>query len=122
MGWTTKWSGAWPCLCFGEWSLFKPDGTEIDPKTIPFNDYVYEDGEWWSDPTPAYTEGEYETWYFGEDYLEEWETYKDGYCCDIWIEKNREWLESIADPSEFEDIYKAFQENDFRNNSCGGCV
>ena len=41
----TEWTGCWPCLCAGEWRLYK-DGDILDVD-IPFQE------------SPAYTFGEY---------------------------------------------------------------
>lgn len=104
--WATKWTGTFPNLCTGRWYLYK-DGREV---MNPFLD------------GPAETFGEYERWRFDENFNEYWEKYEDGLQAPEWIKKYRKWLELIADEDEFLDIFLAFQRNDFRELSCGGCI
>ena len=105
---TTEWTGHWPCLCFGDWKLYK-DGELLLDADIPFQ------GE------PAYTFGEYRGWHF-VNHSEEWYYYEDGLSCGEWITQHRDWLSSFAPEEDFEKIYSAFQANDWRYNSCMGCV
>lgn len=106
-----KWSGSYPCLCNGEWTLFI-DGKDVSDK-IP-KDYRNE---------PMNTNGVYSSWRFGNDWEEEWDNYEDGLKCEDWIKENKEWLDRITtDKCEQEDIYYAFQLNDWRYESCGGCI
>lgn len=105
--WIAKWSGEYPNLCCGEWTLYK-DGEPI--KDIPFKE------------ASAYTYGMYRGWSFDEDMNEYFYAYVDGMGADDWIENYREWLEAIADESEFNAIYDAFAEEDWRSGSCGGCI
>jgi len=105
-----KWSGAYPCLCFGEWTLIV-DGKDVSDK-IP--DYLRKE--------TMSTYGNYDSWHF-EDWLEVFESYNDGLDCEEWIEKNDEWLNEITtDYSVKEQIFLAIQKEDFRPNSCGGCI
>lgn len=104
---TTEWTGNWPCLCSGDWKLYK-DGKLLDVD-IPFQ------GE------PAYTFGEYRTWYF-VNWSEEWDYYEDGLSCGEWTRQHKDWLSSFAPEEDFDKIYWAFQANDWRYNSCMGCV
>lgn len=105
--WAAEWSGCWPNLCSGYWTLYKND-KKVNVK-IPFEEDC------------ADTFGEYMSWHF-EDWEEVFEPYGDGLHCDAWIVKNENWLKTIADENEFEDIYAAFQAEDFRPGSCGGCI
>ena len=105
--WRAEWSGGYPTLCHGEWTLLK-DSQPID--NIPFQ------GQ------PAYTFGEFEQWSFDENWHEVFESYEDGMSEESWIEHHRSWLERIAEEQDFPKIYKAFAENDFRTSSCGGCI
>lgn len=106
-----KWSGSCPCLCNGEWTLFI-DGKDVSDK-IP-KDYRNE---------PMNTNGVYSSWRFGNDWEVEWHNYEDGLKCEDWIKENKEWLDRITtDKCEQEDIYYAFQLNDWRYESCGGCI
>lgn len=68
------------------------------------------------------TEGIYQSWHF-EDWEDVWESYKDGLECDDWIKKNDYWISKIADCcDEKVSLFKAFQAQDFRTCSCGGCT
>ena len=108
-GWYASWSGSYPCLCFGEWTLYH-NGEEIDVE-IPFQN------------EPADTFGEYIEWYFDEDYIENEKYYEDGLDEEEWIKENIEYLKQVTDDNkQYEYIYKAFQENDWRYGSCMGCV
>ena len=78
-----KWSGSYPCLCSGEWTLFI-DGKDLSDK-IP-KDLINE---------PMYTNGVYSSWRFGSDWEEEWDNYEDGLECEDWIKENKEWLDEI---------------------------
>ena len=105
-----KWSGGYPNLCSGEWTLFI-DGKDMSDK-IP-KDLRNE---------PMNTYGHYNLWH-----LAYWEvvknSYVDGFECEDWIKENKEWLDNITtDKCEQEDIYYAFQLNDWRHGSCGGCI
>lgn len=103
-----EWTGAWPCLCSGQWILFV-DGVDMSD-TIPFQ------GE------PAGTFGEYASWHFDEDYLEVWDSYKSGRGCDEWCKEYAEWLGSIAPSEDWPIVFAAFSEYDWRHGECGGCI
>lgn len=106
-----EWSGAYPCLCCGEWSLF------INGKN--FTKYIPSEKR----NNPMDTFNTYQTWYFDEDYMEIFEDYEDGLTCEEWIEENKDWLNKITTNSdELKTIYEAFKEQDFRTGSCGGCI
>ena len=108
-GWYASWSGSYPCLCHGEWTLYH-NGEEIYVE-IPFQN------------EPADTFGEYIEWYFDEDYIENEKYYEDGLDEEEWIKENIEYLKQVTDDNkQYEYIYKAFQENDWRYGSCMGCV
>lgn len=115
----TEWTGRYPTLCSGIWHLYR-DGEEINVKDIPFN-YDDCDPEWFH-ARPAETFGTYSLIYFGRDFEERYEEYADGLSVEEWIEKYRDWLETIAEEADFSKVYAAFQENDFRHTSCGGCL
>lgn len=105
-----KWSGSYPCLCFGEWTL-KVNGKDVSKK-IP------EDLR----NSSMNTYGTYQSWHF-ENWLEVFEDYTDGLECEEWIEANKEWLDNIStDISIQKEIFYAISENDFRSGSCGGCI
>jgi hypothetical protein len=106
-----KWSGRYPNLCRGEWTLLI-DGKNVSDK-IP-KDLRNE---------PMNTKDIYSSWRFGIDWEVKCDNYQDGLKCEDWIKENKEWLDRITtDKCEQEDIYYAFQLNDWRYGSCGGCI
>lgn len=106
-----EWSGEWPCLCYGTWTLIVNDEDVSDK--IP--------DELRSSPMGTY--GEYQSWHFDENWSEVFDSYIDGLQCDEWIEKNKDWLDKIStDHSLQTQIYSAISEADFRTGSCGGCI
>ena len=105
------WSGGYPALCFGEWTL-EIDGENVSDK-IPA-DLIN---------SPMNTAGTYSSWHFGDDWIEEFEDYKDGLEVDDWINENNYWLDNITkDYALKERIFYAIQKQDFRPGSCGGCI
>lgn len=103
----TEWTGRYPNLCYGEWTLFinnKPCEVEI-----PFQG------------NPADTFGTYSEWWF-ENWNEVFGDYEDGMYCEKWCEKYKDYLAKVAPESDWPDVYEAFQENDWRHGSCGGCI
>ena len=107
--WRTEWSGKFPCLCNGRWTLYR-DEVELKDTNIPFQ------GD------PADTRGMYEIWDFDDNWTEFSTFYEDGLTFEEWAVKYGDWLSSLADETDYYEIYEAFQENDFRLGSCGGCV
>lgn len=105
---TAEWSGCYPCLCSGEWTLFK-NGEKVSVE-IPFK------------KSPANTFGVYSEWYFNEHYCEEFEDYEDGLACDAWCNEYRDYLKKVAPKSDWPLIFAAFQAKDWRHNMCGGCI
>lgn len=106
--WKAEWSGGFPNLCSGTWTLYK-DGEEMATK-IPFQH------------DEAGTYGEHWRWSFGPDWSEEWESYKDGANPDEWCHEHAGWLATLAPESEWNAIYEAFKEEDWRHGECGGCI
>lgn len=106
-----KWSGKWPCLCHGKWTLII-DGVDVSnniPKELK--------------DSPMNTYGVYKHWYFSKDWDDIWGHYEDGMFYDEWIEANLEWLKTITeDKTVMEQIYDAINAEDFRVGSCGGCI
>ena len=103
----TRWSGEYPVLCYGHWTI------KIDNE-----DYSHLIPEAKKN-THMNTYGIYINNYFGDDFEEKTDEYTDGLMADQWIQEN-EWVEELpADPYE---IFKAFQENDWRYGECGGCL
>lgn len=106
-----KWSGKWPCLCHGKWTLIV-DGVDVSDK-IPKE---LKDSSMW-------TYGVYKSWHFDDSWNVIWESYKEGHECDIWIKNNIKWLKTITEDREvMEQIYNAINAEDFRYGSCGGCI
>lgn len=108
----------WACgewsLCIGEWDKFNIDGKSY-LKFIP--EHLRE--------SDMNTYGTYSRWYFGgvSGWEEEWEQYEDGLECPEWITENDYWLSKITDDYKLkEEIFAAFQAQDFRRGSCGGCI
>ena len=105
-----KWSGSYPCLCYGKWTLIV-DGKDVSG-LIPEELREYD----------MNTYGEYYSWHF-ENWIEVFESYEDGLVCDEWIEKNKYWLDTITEDINVQkEIYDAISEQDFRHGSCGGCI
>lgn len=105
-----KWSGKWPCLCHGEWTLII-DGIDVSDK-VPEE---LRDGS-------MNTYGDYKRWRF-TNWDVKWSSYTNGLECDEWIETNLEWLKTITeDKTVMEQIYDAINAEDFRAGSCGGCI
>lgn len=106
--WKAEWTGGYPCLCCGEWILYK-NNEKVDTN-IPFQN------------NPADTYIEYDTWHF-EEWIETWESQEDGLDSEDWIHTYKDWLDSLVDNNDdYYLIYNAFQENDFRVGGCGGCI
>ena len=107
-----RWSGEYPCLCRGEWTL-KVNGKNVSDK-IP--DEIRKN-------SPMNTYGYYEEWNFDENWQVIYEGYHDGLNEEEWIEENDYWLSSITDNMKVkEEIYEAVQSEDFRQGTCGGCI
>ena len=105
------WSGAYPCLCSGQWTL-KVNGEDMSDK-IP--EYLR--------TSDMNTDGTYQRWWFDEDYNVEYEDYQSGLDCEEWIESNKEWLDTITTDHETQrEIYYEISAEDFRGGSCGGCI
>ncbi len=106
-----RWSGSYPMLCFGHWTLLI-DGEDVSEK-IP-EDLRDESMN---------TFGTYQSWHFNDENMEEFDSYEDGMYCEEWIEENDYWLKNITDDYKVkEKIYYAFNAEDFRSRSCGGCI
>lgn len=104
---SVEWSGAWPNLCSGEWTC-RINGRKVK---VPFQ------------REPADTRGTYQTWHFSNGWDVVWEDYKDGMDCKEWCEMWKDWLDKLGlSEEEREQVYEAFQEKDWRHNSCGGCI
>lgn len=105
-----EWTGSYPSLCFGVWRLYidGKDKSDLIPEKLRRH--------------PMDTAGMYQTWYL-EDWEVVFENYEDGLECDDWIKENDFWISKIADCyDEKVALFKAFQDQDFRTGSCGGCI
>lgn len=107
---TTEWTGEFPVLCHGEWKLYK---NEEDISYLIPEDLKY-------DCMDCY--GEYEEWEFDDEGQEHWNTYVDGYSETRWIKENKYWIKDIGPETDYPSIFKAFQKQDWRAGSCGGCI
>ena len=101
-----NWSGEWPHLCCGKWTLVV-DGKDVsdkipeDLRSSPMNTY----GSWHFDCGQA-----------------EPVSYNDGLMCEEWIKENKEWLNKISgDSGTQREIFETISKHDFREGSCGGC-
>lgn len=106
----TEWTGSYPSLCRGVWKLYvdRKDKSDLIPKALQ--------------RSPMYTAGVYKTWRL-ENWKDVWEGYEDGLECDDWIKENDSWINKITDCYEEKvALFKAFQIQDFRQYSCGGCI
>lgn len=105
-----RWSGSYPCLCFGKWTLIVngKDVSDLIPEELRESEMN--------------TYGTYQSWHF-EDWLEVFESYTDGLMCDEWIEENKYWLNTITNDNDIHvKIFEAINAEDFRAGSCGGCI
>ena len=106
---TAEWTGRWPNLCSGEWII------TIDGEKVDLPDEVR--------TSPMGTYGTYNTWTFGENWSVEWSTYEDGLDFEPWLQENRSWVSKLnLSDTEERDLYDAISEEDWRHNSCGGCI
>lgn len=63
---------------------------------------------------PMYTDGQYNSWYFDENYCEQFETYRDGFDYEDWCKENESWIHLICDSKDYKALYNAFNEHDWR--------
>lgn len=120
-----EWTGSYPAYCHGEWivTLTDEDGNET---TLPLGDRASGYG------SDMGTLGTYQTWHF-EDWHEVFEEYQNGLEYELWkdVDENREMVlgamfyagVNSEDYDQFAyDFYNAVQAQDWRHNSCGGCI
>ena len=101
------WTGTYPNLCHGEWIL-EIDGEDVSHMIPDERRYSHME-----------TEGTYQSWYFDDDYSEQFEDYIDGYNFECWVDHNP-WVLDL--PADALSIYLEFQTNDWRHGQCGGCI
>lgn len=123
MKFKAEWTGSYPSLCVGEWKLYRKyeDILEDGSKDEGYDDIsnlIPEDLK----HEPMYTDGEYNRWDFDENYHEEFETYHAGFDYEDWCNENEWWIHLICKPEDYKDLYEAFNEHDWRYESCGGCI
>ena len=109
-----NWSGSYPCLCSGVWSISYAGKSFTIPEDIlneSMNTYIT-----------------YSTWHF-EDWSEVFEDACDGLEFDAWIEENSKWVDENFNEfniekieSNYRKLYDEIQIHDFRRGSCGGCI
>ena len=69
-----------------------------------------------------YTLGVYSSWHFDSDCIEQFEDYTDGMDFEEWCKDNESWIHLICKSEYYKDLYEAFQQEDWRYESCGGCI
>ena len=105
-----NWSGEYPGLCEGEWTLVV-DGVDVSDK-IPLS----------LRDRNMNTQGIYCEWCFEARGIEQ-RKYLDGLPLIEWVKSNDYWLSEIT--TEFsikKDIFEAIRHQDFRGGQCGGCL
>lgn len=123
MKFKAKWTGEYPSLCVGEWKLYRKyeDILEDGTKDIGYDDIsnlIPEELK----HEPMYTYGQYNSWYFDENYCEQFEDYTNGLDFEDWCIENEDWIHLICESKDYRDLYEAFNEEDWRYESCGGCI
>lgn len=102
-----EWSGKWPNLCCGSWSL-----------SIDGMDYTYRIPEEKRN-SPMNTRKQYSYWHFAPDYDEVWEEFLEGLTLSEWVEENP-WVKELPAPPA--KVYNAFLIQDWQYGTCGGCI
>lgn len=123
MEFKAEWTGGYPSLCVGEWKLYHRHEEYLDNGTIDI---------WYDDISnlipedikhePMYTLGVYSSWHFDSDYIKQFEDYTDGMNFKEWCKENESWIHLICKSEYYKDLYEAFQQEDWRYESCGGCI
>lgn len=123
MEFKVEWTGDYPSLCVGEWELYRKyeDILEDGSKDEGYDDISNLIPEYLR-RKPMNTYGQYSSWYFDEDYCEHFEEYTDGLNFEDWCKENESWIHLICDPKDYKSLYEAFNEHDWRYESCGGCI
>ncbi len=109
-----EWSGSYPSLCYGHWSIL------VDGISLPIpKDKIGE---------PMGTFKTYEEWHF-ENWSEVFTSYEDGMDETEWIDVNKSWIDAGLKEInktfsfyDYCDLYDAIRKEDFRRGSCGGCI
>jgi len=110
-----NWSGLYPNLCAGKWSI------SINGKVFPIPKEKIN--------KPMNTFKTYSLWSFDTDYSEIWEDEDMGLEFDLWIKENAKWLydgfkEINIKPTMIDllNLYFKIKELDWVHGSCGGCI
>lgn len=123
MEFKAEWTGSYPSLCVGEWKLYRRHEEYLDNGTI---DIWYDDIsnliQEYLKLEPMDTLGVYSSWHFDSDYIEQFEDYTDGMNFKEWCKENESWIHLICKSEYYKDLYEAFQQEDWRYESCGGCI
>ena len=105
---TAKWTGRYPCLCDGEWIITVGDENVDLPDKVRIS--------------PMGTHGAYKSWTFDKDANDVWTLYEDGLDFEPWLQKNS-WISRLnLSHKEEHALYDAISKEDWRYNSCGGCI
>lgn len=123
MEFKVEWTGSYPSLCVGKWKLYRKyeDILEDGSKDEGYDDIsnlIPEELR----HEPMDTLGVYSSWYFDSDYIEQFNDYTDGMNFKEWCKENESWIHLICDPKDYKSLYEAFNEHDWRYESCGGCI
>ena len=118
-----EWTGCYPSLCVGEWKLYRKyeDILEDGTKDIGYDDIsnlIPEDLK----HEPMNTYGTYEEWEFDYNYEEQFTSYRHGLKFEEWCKENESWIHLICEQKDYKNLYEAFQQEDWRYESCGGCI
>ena len=106
-----RWSGSYPTLCYGEWTLI------VNGKDVSM--FIPEELK----ESSMYTYRTYQSWHFNDDWMEEFEDYDNGLDCEDWIEENKYWLDTITDDINVQmEIFTSINSKDWRHGECGGCI
>ena len=106
---TAQWAGSAWCLCHGEW-IICVDGEKVELPDEVRNDHMN-------------TYGTYSYWHFTDGWDEAWESYEDGLDFDPWLEANMWWVQDLdLTADEQRRLYDVISEEDWRHQSCGGCI
>ena len=105
------WNGAPYALCHGKWTI-TVDGEKVNlPEEVETSNMG--------------TFGTYSRWYFGGEsgWEELWEEYEDGLTFEPWVAKNSWWLNDLhLSNGKLCRLYNAVSAEDWRHESCGGCI
>jgi len=114
---TVQWSGEYPNKCSGVWNI-TVEGKEFNIPSAFINKAME-------------TANTYQTWHFDDNMLEVFDSYQDGLKFDEWIKKNIGWIKQSFTKlgliekvtiQDLKNLYDLISAEDWRHNSCGGCI